>query len=120
MPELAEVAFASKAWKGGMGDVVDKVETKDVSRVFRDTEPAKAKKGLRGATLTGSETHGKKMLFRFSDNRWLSLHLGMTGWLFTEDSDYLAGKHDALVLRQNERSLVFRDPRQFGRVLYHR
>ena len=120
MPELAEVAFASKAWKGGMGDVVDKVQTKDVSRVFRDTGPTKVQKGLHGETLPGAETHGKKMLFRFSDNRWLGLHLGMTGWLFTEDSDYLAGKHDALVLRQNERSLVFRDPRQFGRVLYHR
>ena len=120
MPELAEVAFASKAWKGGMGDVVAKVETKNTSRVFRGIDPSKVKRSLRGATLEGSETHGKKMLFRFSDNRWLSLHLGMTGWLFTETSDYLAGKHDALVLKQNERSLVFRDPRQFGRVLYHR
>ena len=117
MPELAEVAFASKAWKGGMGDVVAKVQTKDVSRVFRDTDPAKVKNGLRDTTLTGAETHGKKMLFQFSENRWLGLHLGMTGWLFTEDSNYLTEKHDALVLRQNERTLVFRDPRQFG---YHR
>ena len=120
MPELAEVAFASKAWKGGMSDVVAKVQTKGVSRVFRDTDPAKVKNGLRGTTLTGSETHGKKMLFRFSENRWLGLHLGMTGWLFAEDADYFAGKHDALVLRQAGRSLIFRDPRQFGRVHYHR
>jgi formamidopyrimidine-DNA glycosylase len=120
MPELAEVAFASKAWKGGMSDVVAKVQTKRVSRVFRDTDPAKVKNGLRGTTLTGSETHGKKMLFRFSENRWLGLHLGMTGWLFAEDPDYFAGKHDALVLRQAGRSLIFRDPRQFGRVHYHR
>jgi formamidopyrimidine-DNA glycosylase len=120
MPELAEVAFAIKAWKSGMGDVVAKVQTKDVSRVFRDIDPAKVKNGLRGATLTGAETHGKKMLFRFSGNRWLGIHLGMTGWLFSEDTAYLAGKYDALVLRQHGRTLVFRDPRQFGRVLYHR
>ncbi|MBU63596.1 MAG: DNA-formamidopyrimidine glycosylase [Opitutae bacterium] len=119
MPELAEVAFASKAWKGGIGDVVAKVQTKGVSRVFRNTDPAKVKNGLHDTKLTGSKTHGKKMLFRFSDNRWLGLHLGMTGWLFTEDSDYLSGKHDALVLRQAGRSLIFRDPRQFGRVHYH-
>jgi formamidopyrimidine-DNA glycosylase len=120
MPELAEVAFACKAWKVGVGDAVEKVEIKDTSRVFRDIDPAKVKNGLRGTTLTGAETHGKKMLFRFSDNRWLGLHLGMTGWLFSENSDYLTGKHDALVLRQAGRSLVFRDPRQFGRVHYYR
>jgi formamidopyrimidine-DNA glycosylase len=119
MPELAEVEFASKAWESGTGKVVAKVQTKDVSRVFRDADPTKIKSRLRGATLTGSETHGKKMLFRFSENRWLGIHLGMTGWLFSEDTAYLAGKHDALVLRQHGRSLVFRDPRQFGRVLYH-
>ena len=120
MPELAEVAFACKAWKVGVGDAVEKVETKDTSRVFRDIDPEKMKRGLRDTTLEGSETHGKKMLFRFSDNRWLGLHLGMTGWLFSENSDYLTGKHDALVLRQAGRSLVFRDPRQFGRVHYYR
>ena len=44
----------------------------------------------------------------------------MTGWLFEEDPAYPSAKHDALVLRQTERSLVFRDPRQFGRILCHK
>ena len=60
------------------------------------------------------------MLFRFSSHRWLGLHLGMTGSLRVEAGDYAKAKHDALVFRQFERSLVFRDPRQFGRVLFHR
>ena len=120
MPELAEVEFARKAWTPGLGALVRKVETKATSRVYRDMDPAKVERGLSNASLTSSETHGKKMLFRFSKNRWLGLHLGMTGSLRIEASDYPKAKHDALVLRQSKRSLVFHDPRQFGRILFHR
>ena len=120
MPELAEVLFATKAWAKGKGRKINKVETKNASRVFRELDPAVLKRTLKGSVLLGSETHGKKMLFRFSGERWLGLHLGMTGWLFEEDPAYPSAKHDALVLRQTERSLVFRDPRQFGRILCHK
>ena len=120
MPELAEVEFARKVWNPGLGAVIQKVEARAGSRVYRDLNPTTVKRNLCGVTLESSETHGKKMLFRFSQNRWLGLHLGMTGGLFVDAPDYVAGKHDALLLRQGERSLVFRDPRQFGRVLFHR
>ena len=56
------------------------------------------------------------MLFGFSQGRWLGVHLGMTGSLSVEASDYQISKHDALLLRQNKQTLVFRDPRQFGRL----
>ncbi|MFP6900893.1 MAG: DNA-formamidopyrimidine glycosylase family protein [Opitutales bacterium] len=119
MPELAEVEYARKAWNPGLGSIVDQVEVKLRSRVYRDMDPAKVKRNLRGVSPESSETHGKKMLFRFTQRRWLGLHLGMTGSLLVEIPDYVAGKHDALVLRQAKRSLVFRDPRQFGRILFH-
>jgi len=120
MPELAEVLFATKAWAKGKGSKILKVETKNTSRVFRQIDPALVRKTIKGSTFEGSETHGKKMLFRFSGGKWLGLHLGMTGWLFEEETRYSVAKHDALVLRQADRSLVFRDPRQFGRVLCHK
>ena len=120
MPELAEVLFASKAWAKGKGSKILKVQTKDASRVFRELDPSLVRRMFKGSTLEESETHGKKMLFRFSGGKWLGLHLGMTGWLFEEETGYSATKHDALVLRQADRSLVFRDPRQFGRVLCHK
>ncbi len=120
MPELAEVAFAAKAWNVGKGALVTKVETQSASRVFRDVSPAALARGISGSTLDAHETHGKKMLFRFSGNGWLGLHLGMTGNLRSEKADFRpADRHDALVLRQEKSSLVFRDPRQFGRVLFH-
>ena len=120
MPELAEVEFARKAWNPGLGSVVERVESKATSRVYRDLQPSSVMRGLKGATLESSATHGKKILFRFSDDRWLGLHLGMTGSLLVDSDDYAKAKHDALVLRQADQSLVFRDPRQFGRVLFHR
>ena len=59
------------------------------------------------------------MLFQFSGENWLGIHLGMTGTLRVEPPNYRAQKHDHLVLYQTKRALVFRDSRQFGRVRFH-
>ena len=88
MPELAEVLFATKAWARGKGHKINKIETKNASRVFRELDPTLLKRTLKGSVLLGSETHGKKMLFRLSGEKWLGLHLGMTGWLFEESPAY--------------------------------
>jgi formamidopyrimidine-DNA glycosylase len=119
MPELAEVLFASKAWKMGIGQKILKTETINRSRVYRGLDPTLLPEALQGSSMQSSHTHGKKMLFCLSGEKWLGVHLGMTGWLHEEPPQHTQGKHDALILRLTERSLVFRDPRQFGRVLYH-
>jgi formamidopyrimidine-DNA glycosylase len=67
----------------------------------------------------GSEASGKQMLFRFSGGGWLGLHLGMSGRLRVEKAGFVPARHDHLVLAQARRSLVFCDPRQFGRVRFH-
>ena len=59
------------------------------------------------------------MLFRFSRNVWLGLHLGMTGRLRIEERSFRPKNHDHLVIYQKTRALVFTDERQFGRVLLH-
>ena len=43
----------------------------------------------------------------------------MSGTLRTEAAGFRPLKHDHLVLQQAKRALVFRDPRQFGRVRFH-
>src|SRR5271165_7418551 len=73
------------------------------------------KGGNRRRTL-GSEGHGKQMLFRFSRGASLGIHLGMSGLLRVEVAGISPGKHDHLVLFQKERSLVYSDPRMFGRI----
>lgn len=116
MPELAEVAYASSLWKKGLRQRVVQVLTNEKSRVYRERNQADFRNELYRKTFSKLATHGKQMLFGFSQGRWLGVHLGMTGSLSVEASDYQISKHDALLLRQNKQTLVFRDPRQFGRL----
>lgn len=119
MPELAEVEWYRKRWDAGRGDVVVDLALHARKRVFRGTNPREMQR-LIGARFLESEARGKRMLFKFSGDNWLGIHLGMTGTLRAETADYRAAKHDHLVIRQRKRALVFRDSRQFGRVRFHR
>jgi formamidopyrimidine-DNA glycosylase len=119
MPELAEVEWYRKQWNAGRGDTVVAVRLHSGKYVLRGIDERALKTGLTGKTLVRSERHGKQMMFRFSQNRFLGIHLGMTGKTRVESSHFKPGKYDHLVLFQRERALVFSDPRQLGRVRFH-
>jgi formamidopyrimidine-DNA glycosylase len=119
MPELAEVEYFRRRWDAGRGDRVVKILLHAGNRVFRATNTRTLREHLTDARLLRSEARGKRMLFRFSADSWLGLHLGMSGKLRIEKTDFRPQKHDHLVLYQCERALVFADPRQFGRVQFH-
>jgi formamidopyrimidine-DNA glycosylase len=119
MPELAEVEFYRKQWQCGLKQKILAVELHPHARVLRGADTEALRKTLTGAVLLRSEAHGKQMFFQFSGNGWLALHLGMTGKLRAEPPGHAPGRHDHLVLRQRRQSLVFTDPRQFGRVRFH-
>jgi formamidopyrimidine-DNA glycosylase len=119
MPELAEVEYFRRRWDVGVGQKILELKINGGKRVFRGTDPGALQRLLPGAKLLGSEARGKQMLFRFSKDAWLGLHLGMTGQLRHEPAGFAPGKHDHMVLRQARQSLVFSDPRLFGRVLFH-
>ena len=118
MPELAEVEFYRRRWSTGHGARILSVLTHPTARVFRDCDADRLQKALSGNRLISSQAAAKQMLFRFTGEHWLGLHLGMSGELRVEAADYAQQKHDHLVLRQPEQSLVFTDPRMFGEVLY--
>jgi formamidopyrimidine-DNA glycosylase len=123
MPELAEVDYFRKQWNPGLKHRIDEVLVHDKKRIFRGIDAKQFVKALTGATLERSEARGKQMLFVAKKpgtkmEAWLGLHLGMTGKLRVESADFKPAKHDHLVLRQAERSLIFEDPRLFGRVLF--
>jgi formamidopyrimidine-DNA glycosylase len=120
MPELAEVEFYRKQWNGGIGRKILVVRLHPDKRIFRGTDSRALCELVSGTVLLESQAHGKQMLFRFSGGLWLGLHLGMTGRLRTENAGFKAAKHDHLVLVQARQTLVFTDPRQFGRVRFHR
>jgi formamidopyrimidine-DNA glycosylase len=122
MPELAEVEFYRKQWDDGLRRKVVAVHLNAGKRVFRGVDTKALADILTGAKLLSSEAHGKQMLFRFSRNAWIGLHLGMSGKLsyaITGLETFSPDKHDHLVLRQAAMQLIFNDPRQFGRVLFH-
>lgn len=119
MPELAEVAFACRQWNQGLNKFVKSVYVNPNSRVYRDLSQEKVVSALVGAKLSSSATHGKQILLKFSRNHWLGIHLGMTGNLISDEPSYFHQKHDALVLYQGTQSLIFKDPRQFGRMRLH-
>jgi formamidopyrimidine-DNA glycosylase len=118
MPELAEVEYFRKKWDPGLRQKIVEVHLHAGKRVFRGSDPQLLRKTLTGAQLLGSEARGKQMLFRFSHHGWLGVHLGMSGELRCEAPDYETQKHDHLVFRQREQSLVYNDPRMFGRLRF--
>ena len=115
MPELAEVEYFRRQWNAGIRNRVIKIAQHPDKRVFRGTDTRALHRELAGARLLTSEARGKRMLFRFSNENWLGLHLGMSGKMQTARPDFRPQKHDHLVLYQRERALVFTDARQFGR-----
>ena len=119
MPELAEVEHARRRWNPALNERVDDVLiASPTPRVFRGTDRHALRDALVGATFAGSEARGKQLALRFGD-AWLGLHLGMSGALVLEDAAYVPRKHDHLVVRTARHSMVFNDPRHFGRVLFH-
>jgi formamidopyrimidine-DNA glycosylase len=119
MPELAEVEFYRRQWDLGVGDMIVGVQLHARKRVFRGTNTRDLVRRLTLSKLLRSTARGKQMLFEFSGENWLGLHLGMSGKLRVEPAGFRAAKHDHLVLQQARRSLVFSDPRLFGRVRFH-
>jgi formamidopyrimidine-DNA glycosylase len=119
VPELAEVEYYRRRWDDGVGQRVVRVELHGEKRVFRGSNPDLIEKALRGGKLLGSETRGKQIAFQFSKGAWLGIHLGMSGKLRVEAADFAPRKHDHLALFQKRRTLVFSDPRTFGRIRFH-
>ena len=101
MPELAEVAYSCSLWKNGLGKRIDQVITNPTSRVYRNENREEFIQNLKDQTLSSSFTHGKQMLFSFSGNCWLGIHLGMTGSLAIEPKEYVPQKRNPAFTRFN-------------------
>jgi formamidopyrimidine-DNA glycosylase len=118
MPELAEVEYFRKRWNLGLNQKISSVLLHPKAAVFRGCDAEALLKKLTGSTLLSSEAAAKQMLFRFSGDAWLGIHLGMTGELTVEPANFEPRKHNHLVLRQRDNSLVFSDHRMFGRIQF--
>jgi formamidopyrimidine-DNA glycosylase len=119
VPELAEVEWYRKQWNPGLGKKIVAVRLHSGKYLLRGLDERGFRRAIIGRKLTDSNRRGKQMLFRFSGNQFLGIHLGMTGKIHVEPAGFDPGKYDHLVLYQDERALVLADPRQLGRVRFH-
>jgi len=119
MPELAEVEWYRKQWDAGIGDEIVDLRLHTGEYVFRGTNTRRLRENLVGRRLLKSVRRGKQMLFQFSRDNWLGIHLGMTGKTRSESANFWPAKYDHLVLHQRKRALVFTDQRQLGRIRFH-
>lgn len=122
MPELAEVELARRIWSPAIGQKVVSVNTHPKVRVYRDTPAVAIETALTGAEFTSSQSHGKRLLFTFRKEREefpLEVHLGMSGRLAVAPPDHEEHKHDHLLLRFQDLTLIYNDYRQFGRAHLH-
>ena len=117
---MAEVDFFRRRWDPGLGQKIVEVQLHGRKRLFRGSDPKAIVQHLTGSQLLRSYARGKQMLFKFSRENWIGIHLGMTGELRIEPAAFRPAKHDHFVLRQARRALVFSDARLFGRVRFHR
>jgi formamidopyrimidine-DNA glycosylase len=119
MPELAEVEYYRRRWDDGRGDIIIDTALHSQKRIFRRVDVKQFRKLMPGSTFLRSEASGKQLLFSFSGGLWLGIHLGMTGELRMEAPDFKPLRHDHLVLFQQQRALVFNDPRLFGQIRFN-
>ncbi len=120
MPELAEAEFYRERWhRAAKGQAIVGVHTHDGKKLFRGIALPQFKQALTSARFLSSTAAAKQMLFRFSGDIWLGIHLGMSGELSVGPADYVTRKHDHLALRTRRYTLVFSDPRLFGRIQFH-
>lgn len=118
MPELGEVEYYRRRWNPALKQRIERVVLRAGSRLLRGVDTQLLTKRLTGATFLSSEAAAKQMLFRFSGDAWLGIHLGMTGELKLPAPEYLPEKHAHLVLYTAQHALVFLDFRQFGRIQF--
>jgi formamidopyrimidine-DNA glycosylase len=138
MPELPEVEVTRRRIAPKLvGRTIASVDTTRPSYFFL-TKPNVLKTKLSGRKCVALGRHGKYLLAELDDGARVLLHLGMTGQLFTEtaksvrllrknaalDPDAQAGfradEHTHLVLHFTDagESVLFRDVRKFGKVLW--
>ena len=91
------------------------------SRVLRPETLRQLENGVAGCSINGVGRKGKFLTLDLAKARSrttypLTIHLGMTGRLFVQDSGAPLPVHTAVVLGLGRKWLVFRDPRSFGRV----
>jgi formamidopyrimidine-DNA glycosylase len=116
VPELPEVETV----RGALSPVIEGARLEDVEirdpRLVRPFDPSIVAAALVGERVAGVGRRGKYLIFRFSSDRSLLVHLRMTGSFRAAARGTLAdGPHTRAVLRlDNGSDVAYHDVRRFG------
>lgn len=123
MPELPEVETVARALRARIiGVRLERVAY--AARRVASGNPPRWRTNLRGRTIDRVSRRGKYIIFHFSGDHHLILHLRLTGSLRLTGVDEPRGPHDRLVLvvaggrLRSVRHLILRDMRQFARAVW--
>jgi formamidopyrimidine-DNA glycosylase len=114
MPELPEVETVVRSLAPVVGSRIVNAEFRQ-TRVLRGAGPGQLAGLLAGRRLLSIERYGKFIVITLEGGGFLLVHLGMTGRLLLGGEP---GKHTHAILTFENQTLLFDDPRQFGRFEY--
>ncbi|MDG6079694.1 DNA-formamidopyrimidine glycosylase [Erythrobacter litoralis] len=93
--------------KAELGDDVSYIELPGSNELGR----------LKGRQFTETWRHGKNVFAGSKSGPWITVHLGMTGWLIPFDAPDDTPDHTKLLITfEGDRRLAFRCPRKLGHV----
>lgn len=116
MPELPEVETIARTLRPALlGKTILSADLR-WPRTLAAPSPAVFKKRLKGQQIESISRRAKFLDLQLSDSHLL-IHLRMSGDLLVVLGGYRPAKHDRLIAHLSEdTSLIFSDPRKFGRV----
>jgi formamidopyrimidine-DNA glycosylase len=116
MPELPEVETLVRILCPALNGKTILESDLRWNRSLVSPSPAKFKKKIIGQEITDLSRRGKFLHLHLSTSH-LIVHLRMSGDLLVVLGGYQPAKHDRLILKlSDDTTLVFNDPRKFGRV----
>lgn len=117
MPELPEVELVCRALAKVLRGRIIVAAKVSLPRIVRPVAPATFTHGFRNVKIGPVSRRAKNILIPLGEAKVLVAHLGMTGRfvLLSPEAKLPAHSHAVFYL-DNERRLVFADPRQFGHL----
>lgn len=116
MPELPEVETIARTLRPALvGKTILSVDLR-WRRTLAEPSPLKFRRQIQGQLITAISRRAKFLILELSHSSLL-IHLRMSGDLLVVLGGYQPAKHDRLIAWLSEdTSLIFNDPRKFGRV----
>lgn len=115
MPELPEVeTIRNELLNSVRGDKITSVEV--YCNKLRNNLDIPRLQKISGKQIQDIVRRGKYLIFRFDDDEYMLIHLGMTGKLLLKTKDAPNEKHDHVVFCLKQKKLVYNDVRRFGLI----